>query len=86
VAIQVLDNWYGEIKLYDFSRPGASFNAGHFTQVIWRASTQLGCGIEVLNGNMFFAVCQYLDRGNMHHLNKKAEDYEKNVPSLLQSG
>lgn len=43
------DAWYSENKAYVFDSPqlvleGASMN-GHFTQVVWKGSTQLGCGI-----------------------------------------
>ena len=30
---EVVDSWYGEIKHYDYSRPGFSSATGHFTQV-----------------------------------------------------
>lgn len=30
---EVVDSWYGEIKHYDYNRPGFSSATGHFTQV-----------------------------------------------------
>lgn len=30
---EVVDSWYGEIRNYDYSRPGFSAATGHFTQV-----------------------------------------------------
>lgn len=30
---EVVDSWYGEIRNYDYSRPGFSSGTGHFTQV-----------------------------------------------------
>ena len=41
--------WYDEIDKpgYNFDNPGYYENpgAGHFTQVVWKGSTTLGCGI-----------------------------------------
>ncbi len=42
-ASAAVDSWYNEISAYNFNNPGFSSATGHFTQVIWRASTQLGC-------------------------------------------
>lgn len=39
---EVVDSWYGEIRNYDYSRPGFSSATGHFTQV-----TRLCCTIHV---------------------------------------
>merc|ERR1719503_335012 len=37
------DMWYDEIKDYDFAKPEYSDKTGHFTQVVWKDSTKLGC-------------------------------------------
>lgn len=42
------ENWYLEIKDYDFNNKGMPtefHKVGHFTQVVWKKSTKLGCGI-----------------------------------------
>lgn len=31
---EVVDAWYGEIRSYDFTRPGFTSGTGHFTQVL----------------------------------------------------
>merc|ERR1719265_1961810 len=56
-----VDMWYDEIKL----TPGGSVSSfssgtGHYTQVVWRETTDLGCGVykSLLN-------CQYGVGGNM---------------------
>lgn len=48
--------------------------AGHFTQVVWKDSTQLGVGMAT-DGHKVFVVGQYRPPGN---INVK-EYYEKNV-------
>lgn len=51
--------------------------AGHFTQVVWKESTELGVGMAT-DGKTVFVVGQYRPAGNMN-----MEGYfEKNVLSL----
>lgn len=76
-AAKAVDKWYNEIEVYDYSNPGemksdappekARFGIGHFTQVVWKDSTKLGCGsananIDGMDYN--FTVCQYSPTGN----------------------
>jgi hypothetical protein len=70
--------WYDEIKDYDWANPGKSINSnaiGHFTQVVWKGSTQLGCGIGVTTGNSVYGVCNYSPAGN--YLGQYAENVLK---------
>ena len=69
---EAVSKWYGEVKDYNYASPGFSSNTGHFTQVVWKGSTQLGCGAaqgtKTMNGttyNAFYVVCQYAAAGNM---------------------
>jgi uncharacterized protein YkwD len=60
--------WYGEIKNYDFKNPvytGKPKEVGHFTQMVWRASTQLGCAKKVCGEHILW-VCRYNAPGNMN--------------------
>ena len=60
--------WYDEIKDYDFNKPGFSMATGHFTQVVWKSSSALGCGIAMgaKNGvNWVYGVGQYTPPGNV---------------------
>ena len=36
--------WYDEIKDYNFKNPGNFGGTGHFTQVVWVASQEMGVG------------------------------------------
>ena len=67
-----VSKWYSEVKDYNYASPGFSSNTGHFTQLVWKGSTQLGCGaaqgtatIEGTKYNAFYVVCQYAAAGNM---------------------
>lgn len=55
--------WAAEAPLYDYSG-NFIHAAGHFTQLIWAGSSQVGCGFQVCpSGN--FAVCYYNAPGNV---------------------
>ncbi|KAG7324482.1 hypothetical protein KOW79_012498 [Hemibagrus wyckioides] len=59
-----VENWYGEIKDYDFRNPGFGSNTGHFTQVVWKSSKEVGVGLAT-DGNTVFVVGQYNPAGNI---------------------
>lgn len=93
------DSWYCEIQWYDFNNPkivGGFKNGcdapvnGHFTQVIWKESRQLGCGAATCNigGNTgTYWVCRYAPPGNWNA--DKPGVLAANVPPVgggLQAG
>ncbi len=55
--------WYDEIKLYTFPAGGFSMKTGHFTQVVWKSTKQVGCGHVQCSGNDIY-VCNYDPPGN----------------------
>jgi uncharacterized protein YkwD len=65
--------WYDEIKDYDFANGGFGGNTGHFTQVVWAGTTEVGCGIAQCSGNDLL-VCNYTPAGNMEG------EFQANVP------
>jgi hypothetical protein len=42
-----IDAWYNEISLYNFDAPGFSEAVGHFTCLVWLASTEFGIAISI---------------------------------------
>ncbi|XP_065093052.1 uncharacterized protein LOC135713749 [Ochlerotatus camptorhynchus] len=62
---EVVRAWYNEIKDYRFEQanPCNFCQVGHFTQVVWKSSTQLGVGIA-RNGKNLYVVCNYDPPGN----------------------
>lgn len=54
--------WYDEVKKYKYENP--TFNGtGHFTQVVWKNTTDVGFGIATKN-NEWYAVGNYFPAGN----------------------
>lgn len=45
------------------SRRGGWGTVGHYTQMIWRGTTNLGCGAATGGGNLYL-VCRYAPTGN----------------------
>ncbi|XP_058835803.1 Golgi-associated plant pathogenesis-related protein 1-like [Topomyia yanbarensis] len=59
-------SWYSEKKDYIFGQPdpGSNFaKVGHFTQVVWKGTKQLGVGMAT-NGSNVYVVCNYDPAGN----------------------
>jgi uncharacterized protein YkwD len=55
--------WYDEVSKYNFNAPVWSKDVGHFTQVVWKGSKQIGCGVARC-GNENYWVCRYSPTGN----------------------
>jgi Cysteine-rich secretory protein family len=65
-----IDAWGNERDLYDFNGPtGFSEETGHFTQLVWKATTSLGCAASDCSGKNslkgFLVVCEYSPSGNV---------------------
>jgi len=59
----IVKMWFDEGALYNFATGGFSADTGHFTQVVWRGTREVGCGHAQCNGNDIW-VCQYDPPGN----------------------
>ena len=57
--------WYDEIKDYDFTNGGFSMTTGHFTQVVWKGTTDVGFGQAQSSKGTYYAVGNYYPPGNV---------------------
>jgi len=72
-----VDSWYNELTKpgYDFNNAGFSSGTGHFTQVVWKSTTSVGCAVKFCDllhlpsqpegwSNAKYFVCEYYPPGN----------------------
>lgn len=67
--------WYAEVDKYDFASPGFSVENGHFTQVVWQKTREIGVGCarsEDTDG-LTYMVARYWPPGNV------TDAFEQNV-------
>lgn len=74
----VIDAWYNEVKNYNYSKPGFGGNTGHFTQVVWKSTTQIGCGVQTCNNRKLY-TCSYSPYGNIVGFNNDPKYFVANV-------
>nr|XP_002125560.1 Golgi-associated plant pathogenesis-related protein 1-like [Ciona intestinalis] len=63
---ETTDVWYKEYKNYNFIT-GQSTNGqpiGHFTQVVWKATTEIGAGIASDSHGKYYVCVRYRTAGN----------------------
>eukprot|EP00294_Goniomonas_avonlea_P013752 CAMPEP_0114553636 /NCGR_PEP_ID=MMETSP0114-20121206/7775_1 /TAXON_ID=31324 /ORGANISM="Goniomonas sp, Strain m" /LENGTH=347 /DNA_ID=CAMNT_0001738615 /DNA_START=12 /DNA_END=1055 /DNA_ORIENTATION=+ len=74
-----VDAWYDEVANYNFAT-GASNGGtiGHFTQVVWKATTKVGCAVGRCS-NAEIIVCQYKAAGNY------AGQYVANIGAITKT-
>ena len=75
-----VDEWYKGEKDYDYLNPLQDGSNGHFTQLVWKDTKQLGCGIKCDSKDWCFVTCNYYPAGNYYG------EYDKNVfPKLNEN-
>lgn len=72
-ADEVVKAWADESSLYDYGTGSCAGKCGHYTQIVWRDSTRVGCGVaNCTTGSPFgpefpnwqYWVCNYDPPGN----------------------
>jgi uncharacterized protein YkwD len=57
-------DWYSEKKGYTYRKIGADLSAGHYTQMVWRGTTQVGVGVAIAADGSIYVVADYSPAGN----------------------
>jgi len=59
------DSWYDEIKDYNFKNPQQKTGVvGHFTQLVWKGSKEIGIGCAQASDGSYYVVSNYYPAGN----------------------
>ena len=67
---QMVESWGSEQQYFvggvspDFSSTGQFQDVGHYTQIVWKDTVEVGCAVASANGNDFL-VCRYSPPGNV---------------------
>ena len=57
--------WYNEVLKYNYNRPGFSMQTGHFTQVVWKNTKEVGFGVaSTKDKSRCYVVANYYPAGN----------------------
>lgn len=68
-GVDAVNSWVSEMQYYDHATNSCSAPAGkscgHYTQVVWRDSTAIGCGSVLCDGGAgAIVICSYNPPGN----------------------
>ncbi|KAB8104203.1 hypothetical protein EE612_036928 [Oryza sativa] len=69
-AASSVDQWVAEKGSYDYASNSCVGGAmcGHYTQVVWRDTTAVGCAAVACNANRgVFFICTYFPAGNVQN-------------------
>jgi uncharacterized protein YkwD len=60
---RVVDRWASEAANFDYKANRCNGECGHYTQVVWRATKEVGCAVGRGGGREVW-VCEYAPPGN----------------------
>lgn len=63
---QVSNAWTAEEADYDYATNSCANVCGHYTQVVWATTTDLGCAMNPCGNNTFIVSCEYGPGGNIN--------------------
>lgn len=73
----VVQAWYDEVQWYDYETNSCDKGrmCGHYTQIVWHTTTELGCAAMACDDRSQVWICEYAPAGNVfiHHASGKVE-------------
>uniref|UniRef100_A0A0N4ZZC1 SCP domain-containing protein n=1 Tax=Parastrongyloides trichosuri TaxID=131310 RepID=A0A0N4ZZC1_PARTI len=70
-----VEMWYDEWKKYNFNAGVFSPGVGHFTQMVWKGSKEIGCAVAYSGSTKnLYVVCRYFPSGNINSQFKQNVD------------
>lgn len=66
-VVEAINLWGSEKNIYNYqqNRCQAGKQCGHYTQIVWKGTTELGCAMQsCANGSQIY-VCSYFPAGNI---------------------
>ncbi|KAF8404811.1 hypothetical protein HHK36_009701 [Tetracentron sinense] len=65
-GVDAVNAWAAEKQNYDYASNSCAEGkvCGHYTQVVWNTSTNLGCARATCNNGSIFITCNYYPPGN----------------------
>ena len=87
-----INAWANQSSIYNYTLPtGFSEATGEFTQLVWKATTEVGCAAtscdsQILPGGssgtqVWFFICEYAPAGNV--IGNNNEYFEENVQQSI---
>jgi hypothetical protein len=85
-ATSCVEAWGNERDIFDFSDPKFSMEAGHFSQLVWKNTTDVGCARRLCDESGWYLACEYWPRGNVEgayeeEINNQANGATLNTPT-----
>jgi hypothetical protein len=60
-----IDSWADEESDYNYEKRKFSIEVGHFTQLVWKNTTSVGCGAADCDSAGWLLICEYWPPGNV---------------------
>jgi len=85
-SLESTKTWYDKIGEYDFNNPGFKSATGAFTQVVWKSTSKLGCGVtKTPDGKKAFITCHYCESSG-NYMGQFPENVTKPLQGQIEAG